>query len=80
MLTALRFFAGCFGRPQANIGRTVVSDLFALETRGKAISWYQSGPIWAPHSVQLSEDSSRNGKDGEGVLDGVLLSMSTPVR
>lgn len=48
MLVAIRFFAGCFGGPPVTIGGAIMSDLFAPGSRGKAMSWYQSGPVWAP--------------------------------
>ena len=44
-LIAFRFFSGVCGAAPISIGATVVADLFAIERKGFAMSWYAMGPI-----------------------------------
>ena len=48
MLVAFRFLACRLGGPAVTIGGAIVGEFFAPETRGNAMSWYQSGTGWAP--------------------------------
>jgi multidrug resistance protein len=48
MLTAFRFFAGCFGAGPGSIGNTIVVEMYTTERRGKPMALYTLGQLAAP--------------------------------
>ena len=48
ILIAFRFFAGSFGAAPVAIGGAIVSDMFQQNMRGKAMAFYQMGPVLGP--------------------------------
>jgi multidrug resistance protein len=45
MLTAFRFFGGCFGAAPIVIGGAAVADMFPVERRGRPLAVYSVGPF-----------------------------------